>query len=420
MGLRSFLGLKPPKKVPPVEVTARPIWDFLVSDIESMSIERLWREQPYLRTVVGFLARSVASVGIHTLVRKPEGGRERVRDSELARLMRQPNPQQTMYEFIYGLVADLALYDEAYVAVLPVGDDVSARWVMKLIPPSWVVARVADKFDPFAPVEYQVRPGADAESVAVPEENMLYFHGWNPVNPLVGDSPVNALRKILMEQIHAQIFRNQKWTNGGRVNSYITRPAGATWTPQQRGKFVESFRKYSGSSSSYAGSVPILEDGMEMKSIGFSSHEEEFVDASKLALSTVAAVYHVNPTMVGLLDNANYSNVREFRRMLYGDTLAPIIKQIEEKFNAFLVPKVDANPYVYVEFNLAEKMRGSFEEQASVLQSAVGRPYMKVNEAREMQNLPHVEGGDEIYIPLNMGTAEDFAAPNEEFTNVEG
>ena len=52
----------------------------------------------------------------------------------------------------------------------------------------------------------------------------------------------------------------------------------------------------------------------------------------------MANAFHVNPTMVGILDNANYSNVREFRKMLYGDTLGPLIAEIESTLNAFLIP----------------------------------------------------------------------------------
>lgn len=99
--------------------------------------------------------------------------------------------------------------------------------------------------------------------------------------------------------------------------------------------------------------------------------------------------------------------------MLYGDTLAPILKQIESKLNQVVVPLVAPGGDVYVEFNLQEKLRGSFEEQARVLQSAVGRPFMTVNEARSLQNLPNIDNGDELYIPLNMGTADDFAPTDE-------
>jgi len=145
---------------------------------------------------------------------------------------------------------------------------------------------------------------------------------------------------------------------------------------------------------------------MDVKRIGFSSADEQWADSTKLSLATVAQVYHVNPTMIGLLDNANYSNVREFRRGLYGDTLGPIIAMIESRLNAFLLPLVGAPAGVFLEFNVEAKLRGSFEEQAAVISSSVGGPWMTRNEARRLQNLPKIDGGDALIVPLNLGTPD--------------
>ena len=412
MGVLSFLGLRPPK-IPSFDVVVQPVLDFAQGEVMGMSVERFWKEQPYLRMVVGFLSRSVASVSIHVLERADDGSRIRLRDTELARMVKEPNSAETMYELMNGTVADLALYDEALLVVLPTGRGADARWEMYRVPPSWLQSKAVSKDNPFKIDAFLIQRPGMGQPVEVKAENAVYLHGWNPANPLTGDSPVNALRKILWEQIQASVYRTQIWTNNPRLNAYISRPAGATWTNEQKERFAASFKSAYTGRGAEAGGVPVLEDGMKLEKMGFSSHEEEFVEASKLALQTVAAVYHVNPTMLGQNDGANYSNVREFRRMLYGDTLAPILKQIESKLNQVVVPLVAPGGDVYVEFNLQEKLRGSFEEQARVLQSAVGRPFMTVNEARSLQNLPNIDNGDELYIPLNMGTADDFAPTDE-------
>lgn len=414
MGILSFLGLRPVKAPPSFDVVVKPTLDFVYNEVWGMSPEKFWREQPYLRTVVGFLARSVASVGIHTLRRGDDGGRIRVRNSPLAEMMLNPNQAETMYELMHGVVADLALYDEALLVLLQTGKKVSPRWELYRIPPAWIIGKEAHADNPFKMKRFLVQRPGMSEQVQVDADRAMYLHGWSPENPLVGDSPVNALRRILWEQIQSSVYRTQIWTNGHRVNAYVSRPAGATWTAEQRDRFKTSFREGFSSRGGEAGGVPLLEDGMKLERVGFSSHEEQFVEAAKLALQTVAAVYHVNPTMLGQNDAANYSNVKEFRRMLYGDTLAPILKQIESKLNQVVVPIVAPGDDVYVEFNLQEKLRGSFEEQAAVLQSSVGRPYMTVNEARALQNLPAVDNGDDLYIPLNMGTAEDFTSEGTE------
>lgn len=372
----------------------------LSSIVEGQSVEQLWRTQPYLRTVVTFLARNIAQLGLHTFVRIGETDRRRLRDDPVAALLGAPNPQQTSYELVYGLVADLALYDIAYWA-LAESPDRASGWLLRPISPSWVVGSGGGTL--FAPDWYDVQP-PNGLKARLPADQMLVFHGWNPGRPATGSSPVAALKQILAEQIHAQAYRQQVWTRGGRVGAVLKRPAGAAWSDVARERFAADWKaRWTGDDGPKAGGTPILEDGMELQRVGFSAKEDDFIEAAKLSLQIVASVFHVNPTMIGLLDNANYSNVREFRRSLYGDTLGPTMSMVEDRLNTFLVPRVTTRPGVYVEFNIGEKLQGSFEEQATVLSTATGRPYMTSDEARAKLNLPAL-GGDaaQLVTPLNV------------------
>lgn len=375
--------------------------DRVTSDILNQSVDQLWRRQPYLRTVVSFIARNIAQIGMHVLEREADGGRRRVRDGAAAKLLQQPSPESTWYELVYDLVSTLALYDDAVLWLR--SNSETERFELRLIRPNWIVGWEAPTA--FSRGACTVAIPGTKKIQKLPADSLITFHGWDPTDARAGSSPVEALRTIIAEQWEANQFRLQMWKKGGRVGSYLTRPAGTDWKPETRKRFIEEFRaQYTGPQG---GGVPLLEDGMEMKRVGFAAKEEEFVDSAKLALTTVASVYHINPTMLGLLDNANYSNVREFRRMLYGDSLGPIIRQIEDRLNAFLMPKLGAPEGQYIEFNLHEKLRGSFEEQAAVYQAGVGGPWMTVNEARSRENMPTIEGGDDLIRPLNVGTATD-------------
>ncbi|WP_220036658.1 phage portal protein [Curtobacterium sp. MCBD17_008] len=369
----------------------------LTSSVLNRTPEDMWRTQPALRSVVSFRARNVAQLGLHTFQRVGES-RERVRDNPVAQLMRRPNAHQTTFELVYDLVAMLDLYDRAYWALGP-DDDAPSGWSIRSVPAPWVVGKEGGDF--FGPEKWVIRPPGEQE-FKVPASAMITFVGWSPLSRTTGTPPIEALKQTLAEQISAQEFRLQMWKRGGRVGTYLTRPAAATkWDPAARNRFVESFKEFTASGSK-AGGTPLLEDGIEMKRVGFTAREEEYIESAKLAISTVASVYHVNPTMIGQLDNANFSNVREFRRMLYTETLGPLIAQIEDRLNAFLVPQLTDDDGVYVEFNIAEKLQGSFEEQAAVLSTSTGAPWMTRNEARSRNNLPEIEGGDELVTPLNV------------------
>jgi phage portal protein BeeE len=371
--------------------------------ISGMSAEDLYRTQPHLRTVVEFRARNIAQLGLHTFERVSDTDRRRNRDSPLARLLKKPNNEMTGYDLINRLVADLALYDDAY-WIVEEDLDMESGWRIQPVPVTWVVRLTGGTV--WAPDTMWVQPPGAAQATPVPLSRVVRFHGWDPVNLTRGSSAVNALKAILMEQVHAIRYRDQMWTKAGRVGVVVSRPTadkGSNWTPEQKKQFKEVLdSKLAGDSGADAGGSIILEDGMTMDRLGFTPHENEFIDAAKLSLATVAQVFHVNPVMVGMLDNANFSNAKEFARSLYTNTLGPIMAMIEDRINLQLVPMVSRETELYVEFNIAEKLQGSFEEQAAVMQTATGRPWQTVNEARARFNMPEIEGGDELSIPLNI------------------
>lgn len=378
-------------------------------DPSSMSASQMWDTQPHFRTVVTFLARNIAQLGLHSFERVDNTDRQRDRSSVLARSLADVDGNMTTYELIFALVGDLALYDRAYWWSAP-SADMPSGWMVRRLPPTWVEPVMGDAW---SVKEYKLHL-AGGKVERVPAESILAFTGYHPSRSLGSSPTVDALRETLQEQVEASKYRAQVWKRGGRVSSVIERPKDAPgWSDSAREAFRDDwYAKYTGKGSK-AGGTPILEDGMKLTRIDFNARDQQFVEAAKLSLTTVASAFHVNPTMIGQNDGANYANVREFRKMLYGDTLGPLVAQIESRLNSFLVPRMGLDKSrFYVEFNIDEKLQGNFEEQAAVLQSATGGPWMTRNEARAMRNLPAVPGGDELIVPLNVIEGGQ-ASPND-------
>lgn len=388
----------------------------LDSHVCDLSVEDLWRQQPHLRTVTSFIGRMVATVSLHVYERAEDGGRERVRDSYLSTLVNRPNETQVMFDFINASVIDLCLFDEF---VWLISDDVNRadRWRLYRIPPRWIVDTRWS--DPWTLEKLAIAEKGTGRKIWIDGEQIIRGHGYSPSSVARGKTPVDSLRDVLREQMEAAAYRGQLWKNGPRLGGVITRPQGANWDAASRRRFKASWQsQYSGRGSG-SGGVPVLEDGMKFESFHLSAQDEQLVEMTKLSLSTVAQVYHINPTMVGVLDNANYSNVREFRKSLYGDSLGPVIKMIEELLNHVLIPRLAQSDKTidparhYIEFNVEERLRSSFEEKADVTSKAVGAPWMTVNEARAMNNLPAIDGGDALARPLNTDFGEASAGSDE-------
>ena len=106
--------------------------------------------------------------------------------------------------------------------------------------------------------------------------------------------------------------------------------------------------------------------------------------------------------MVGVLQGTNYSNMREFNRALYRTSLGPDIRYIEERITQFVLPLIGGSDDEFVKLNVESMLRGSFEEQAAVLSTSVGGPWMTRNEARSLQDMAPLDDGDELITPLNV------------------
>jgi hypothetical protein len=192
----------------------------------------------------------------------------------------------------------------------------------------------------------------------------------------------------------------------------IQRPTGAPrWSDAAREAFRADWHaKYTGRGKG-SGGTPILEDGMTLQRIDFNAQEQQFVEAAKLSLQTVSSAFHVDPTMIGASDSATFSNVKAFRKMLYTESLGPTLTRIEQLLNRDLMAKLGVSGE-FVEFNIREKLAGDFEESAAVLSASTGGPWMTRNEARQRENLPPIEGGDELITPMNV-TAGGQASPRD-------
>jgi len=237
-----------------------------------------------------------------------------------------------------------------------------------------------------------------------PPDDVVHFGGYDPENPLAGLSPLETLRRILAQEIAANEYRQHFWANAARIEGVIERPATAPkWDADQRATFRDSWQAaHAGIRNS--GKAAILEDGMTWKQNGFSAQESEYAAARKLTAEECARAYHIPLPMVGILDHATFSNIKEQHKNLYQDSLGPWLEMIVQELQRQVLPEFTDVDRVYCEFNIAAKLAGSFEEQAASLRTLIGRPIMTPNEGRGRLNLPSLDDptADQLAAPLNM------------------
>lgn len=362
--------------------------------------ETIWRTQPQVRTVIGFIARNIAQLGVHVFRRISDTDRERLRDHPLAQLLDEPLPRMTQYRFIERIVSDRALYDNFFGIKLKL----NGRLRVLPVPPTLIRPYGGNWI---APEYYETAGGRDFGV-----DEVIHIHGYSPTDMTYGESPIEALRELILESTEAARSRAQMWRGGSRLTGVLVRPADAPdWDAKDRRRFREMWRTFSQGGGAEGG-TPILEDGMDYKTVGFNPEQAQYIESRKLTREECAAAYYIPPPLIGILDHATYSNIKEQHAHLYQDTLGPWTVDLQQEFAAQILPDLPDNRDVYCEFNVEAKMRGDFESQAAAASTATGGPWMTRNEIRARNNLPRVEGGDDLIVPMNV-TEGGLASPRD-------
>jgi HK97 family phage portal protein len=364
----------------------------------------IYRTQPNVRICVDFLSRNIAQLGLHVFRRISDTDRVRLADHELERWIGKANPSTRRYRLFENLMGDLGIYFEAYWVKVRYRDDRgrNAIGLVRLPPeemtpvggllPSQFVWSVNGREKEFAPSE------------------IVFFNGYNPCNPLRGLSPMETLRRILSEEAAAGEQRESYWRNANRMEGIIQQSKDApNYKGQQLAAFREQLAEFK-SRGAKAGEMAVLPLGMEAKPWSFSAKDSEYIAGGKLRREVCAAEYHIQQPMVGILDHATFSNIRAQHQYTYQDSLAPWLEMITEEIEGQLLVECEDTENVYVEFNIADKLKGSFEEQVNSLHTATGRAFMTVNEARARMNLPRDEDPASDRIAPQQGGPSDASA----------
>ena len=359
----------------------------------SASYAAMYRTQSNVRTVCDFLAENMAQLGLHAYQRVSDTDRARLADHPLDQLAGVLNPWTTRYRLVESMVLDLCIYGNCYLVKVKAP---SRPLALLRVPPQFMSVRGV-----LMPTKYVLQLQGDERREFDPAE-VVHFRGHNPDSLTVGLSPLETLRGMLAEDAGAIDYRAGLWRNGARMSGLITRPATAPeWAPAAQERFLASWKALTNGQN--VGGTAVLEEGMTFQNISYSAEDSQYLETRKLTREEVARAYHVPLPMVGILDHATFSNIQEQHKNLYQDCLGPWCEQIQEELELQLLPEFPTPRGVYLEFNIQDKLKGSFEEQAASLSAAVGRPWLTADEARARQNLPSL-GGDAaaLVTPLNV------------------
>jgi phage portal protein BeeE len=141
-----------------------------------------------------------------------------------------------------------------------------------------------------------------------------------------------------------------------------------------------------------------------------SSQDAQMIQAYQMTVEAITSVFGVPLALVNSMGNATYNNTEQLISHWLATDLGHTIKLIETCFENFF--ELDADESL----NLDEKilLRTNMKDRVDTLGNAVQRGIYSPNEARRIEGLPPVEGGEKPYLQQQMiqvGETPEPSAP---------
>lgn len=247
---------------------------------------------------------------------------------------------------------------------------------------------------------YIVRNGG--KKAVIHSAEMLHFKHISAMNSEVGISPINVLRNTTEFDTALRKFNLDEMQ---KTEAFIIKYA-TTVSDDSKQKVISNFRSFFQEN----GGVLFQEQGVEIEPIQRKYVSEDVVNAENLTRQRVANAFGI-PTDLLNADTGSKKSVEELNRFYLTHTLLPIIKQYEDEFNKKLLNSSQKSSGYYFKFNVKAMLRADTATQAEAYFKASRSGWNTVNEIREWEDLPPIEGGDVALIsgdlyPITLSVAE--------------
>lgn len=333
--------------------------------------------------------------------KKPDGGRERVTNSSLSRVMKKPNDYQSISDFLLNLARRLYEKGEGFA----IGIRNSRNEIVEIHFMLHGRALVAEDGSIF----YQLSGNEIAErrfdlSGPIPARDVLHVRLHTPRHPLKGESPILA---TVLERAMAGAALNQQvayYLNQSRPSWILE--TDQLLTAQQVKDLRERWEEQT--TGENAGRTPILTAGLKAKAAPTTAADSHLAEMLKLTDQSIALAFRIPLQVLGL-GGAAFASTEALMASWKASGLGFALNHIEEAFG--LLFGLKGQPDEYLELDTDALMRSAFKDRIEALARGVITGIYAPDEAREKVDLPAVEGGhgkmprvQQQVVPLSYGT----------------
>jgi HK97 family phage portal protein len=334
------------------------------------------------------------------------GGRERVENSSLTRVLRQPNSYETISDFMLNLVTALYTHGNAY-AVAFRNNRFEVNELHLMDPRACVPRIVPATGDIFYalggnPIVQGMLAGNSALLNFVPDRDVFHARLETKRHPLIGEPPLTgALLDVAAS--NALVRQALAYTaNEGRPSGVLQTdlPLGREAVQDLRQRWNDQTQGMN------AGGTPILTHELKWSPSNVTPRDAELAERLRIADQRIAVAYRIPLPILGIAGasggggggggssgGSRGGGAESLMRFWVSTGLGFAVNHLEEAFGRLF--GLTGYPVEYVEFDTGALYRSEFKDRLDGLAAGVKGGIYAINEARALEDLGPVPYGDE-------------------------
>jgi len=285
----------------------------------------------------------------------------------------------------------LELMGEAYWAMIREGGVITDIWPLR---PDWI--RIKPSKKTFVD-HYLYRPAGSGKEVRLEREDVIPFRYLNPLNPYRGKGPVQAAAFPIDINDFAAQYQRAFFYNSAMPSLVFT--TDQKLREQEIKRFVSKWEsKFKGPQKAHQ--IAFLGGGLKPEPLTDSLKNMGILELREWVRDEILSVFGTSKSNLGIVDDVNRANAEANDARWLKMIIKPKMRSFVTQLNEFLIPMYEDRGNFFFDFE--DPVPKDIEKELEYIKAGLEGPFLTINEVRDSQSLPPVEGGDAIYMPFNL------------------
>lgn len=418
MGIKSFFGNLLTKANPVFSfglryTLGRPTWSN--RDFKTFS-EEGYKKNVIVFSCVNKIAKAISAIDLDLYDSK----NKEVEDHPIIDLLCAPNPQMSGAKFIENYVAFRLLAGNSY--LLAIGaNEMAPRNPFELYVLRPDRMKIIPGLTGVEGFEYSVNDGVKKQWENNPADNtgpIQHWKSFNPTDDLYGLSPLEAAAYSVDQHNDAGAWNKALLENSGQPSGAMVFP-GVLTDPQHDRLKKQMEDKLSGTKN--AGKPLLLEGGLDWKSFSLTPAEMSWLEGKHVSAREIALAFNVPPQILGIPGDNTFANYKEARLAFYEDCVCPILDEMLDDLNVWLVPMFDGAEGMKIKYD-EDDIPALAPRRETVWASVSNATFLTTNEKREAVGYEPIDipEADALFMPSGMLPMEGALDTPADNTNQPG